>query len=91
MSYNKTRSTFKKPKRKLKFGKDEENILSKDIDIEAEMNEYEKMNEHITEAKENLLNIPRSFVKSQKFKPTKYKGNFLPFHLRWILNSSVTV
>ena len=35
------------------------------------------------------LNFTKNIVKNLKFKPYKYKGNYLPYHLRWIFNNSV--
>lgn len=87
---------FKKPrmkKKKTKAGKkkDEENILSKDIDVEEEMKELERMNEYrgVKQRDISNLNYSKSYIKNLKFKPQKYKGNYLPYHLRWVFNNTV--
>ena len=76
----------KKPKNFHKSKKDEENILSKDIDVEEEM-------KYILDARKILKpreDLKSSFtLKNLKFRPQKYKGNHLPYHLRWILNNNV--
>ena len=87
---------FKKPRIKKKKNKnarkkDEENILSKDINVEEEMKELERMNETRGMKQRDIssLNYSKSYIKNLKFKPQKYKGNYLPYHLRWIFNNSV--
>lgn len=81
----------KKKKNKTNRKKDEENILSKDIDIEEEMKELERMTENKGFKPRDLtnVNISKNFIKNIKFKPMKYKGNFLPYHLRWIFHNTV--
>lgn len=77
----------KKPKGSHK--KDAENILSKDIDVEEEMKAFERMGEKkIVKPREELAQ-PTFTVKNLQFKPQKYKGNYLPYHLRWIFNNNV--
>jgi hypothetical protein len=85
-------STAKKKKKKNKTvrKKDEENILSKDIDVDQEMRELERINENRLKNKENPnLNYSKNYAKNIRFKPQKYKGNYLPYHLRWIFNNTV--
>lgn len=80
----------KESKKKKKYRRDEENILSKDIDVEEEMKFLEKMTEKSGVQREmSNVNYSKSFVKNLKFKPHKYKGNYLPYHLRWIFGNSV--
>lgn len=67
--------------------KDEENILSKDIDIEDDLKNFEKITDRVEREMSNV-NFSKSFIKSLKFKPQKYKGNYLPYHLRWIFGNS---
>ena len=77
----------KKPKAHLK--KDDENILSKDIDVEEEMKYIDKFTDRkILKPREELA---QSFftLKNLKFRPQKYKGNYLPYHLRWIFSNNV--
>ena len=83
----------KKKKTKSNRRRDEENILSKDIDVEEEMKELEKMTENKGVKPRDLsnVNISKNFVKNIKFKPMKYKGNFLPYHLRWIFHNTVVI
>ena len=75
----------KRPKNMHKSKKDEENILSKDIEDDNIR--------YMMDAKKNLK--PREDLKSTftlktlRFKPQKYKGSFLPYHLRWIFNNNV--
>lgn len=77
-------------KKKKKTKRDEENILSKDIDVEEEMKFLEKMNEKSGIQREmSNINYSKSFIKNLKFKPQKYKGTYLPYHLRWIFGNSV--
>jgi hypothetical protein len=84
-------STIKKKKKyKSTRKKDEENILSKDIDVEEEMKELERINERGLKTRDQTnLNITKNIVKNLKFKPYKYKGTYLPYHLRWIFNNNV--
>jgi len=81
----------KKKKNKSNRKKDEENILSKDIDVEEEMKELERMTENKGFKPRDLtnVNISKNYIKNIKFKPMKYKGNFLPYHLRWIFHNTV--
>jgi len=81
----------KKKKTKTNRKKDEENILSKDIDVEEEMKELERMTENKGFKPRDLtnVNISKNYIKNIKFKPMKYKGNFLPYHLRWIFHNTV--
>ncbi len=81
----------KKKKAKVTRKKDEENILSKDIDVEEEMKELECMNENRGMKPRDISNInySKNYLKNLKFRPQKYKGNHLPYHLRWIFNNSV--
>ena len=76
----------KKPKNFHKTKKDDENILSKDIDVEEEM-------KYILDARKILKpreDLKSSFtLKNLKFRPQKYKGNYLPYHLRWIFSNNV--
>lgn len=83
----------KKKKTKSNRKKDEENILSKDIDVEEEMKELERMTENKGFKPRDLtnVNISKNFIKNIKFKPMKYKGNFLPYHLRWIFHNTVVI
>lgn len=85
----KTNKFKKKPKSSRR--KDEENILSKDIDVEEEMKELERMNENRGMKPRDLtnLNYSKNYIKNLKFRPFKYKGNYLPYHLRWIFNNTV--
>lgn len=77
----------KKPKSLHK--KDEENILSKDIDVEEEMKVLERMGERkIIKPREELAQSSFT-LKNLKFRPQKYKGNYLPYHLRWIFSNNV--
>ena len=75
----------KRPKNMHKSKKDEENILSKDIEDDNIR--------YMMDTKKNLK--PREDLKSTftlrnlRFKPQKYKGSFLPYHLRWIFNNNV--
>jgi hypothetical protein len=80
-----------KKKKKTNRKKDEENILSKDIDVEDEMKELELLtvNKGVKPRDLTNVNISKNFVKNIKFKPMKYKGNFLPYHLRWIFQNTV--
>ena len=75
----------KRPKNMHKGKKDEENILSKDIDDDNIR--------YMMDTKKNLKpreDIKSSFtLKNLRFKPQKYKGSFLPYHLRWIFNNNV--
>lgn len=81
---------FNKEKKKKKIKKDEENVLSKDIDVEEEMKFLEKMNEKSGIQREmSNINYSKSFVKNLKFKPYKYKGTYLPYHLRWIFGNQI--
>lgn len=84
-------NTKKKKKNKSNRKKDEENILSKDIDVEEEMKELERMTENKGFKPRDLtnVNISKNYIKNIKFKPMKYKGNFLPYHLRWIFHNTV--
>ncbi len=94
-SYQMLNKKFKKPLKKKKTKtsrkKDEENILSKDIDVEEEMKELERMNESRGLKPRDISNInySKSYIKNLKFRPQKYKGNYLPYHLRWVFNNSV--
>ncbi len=85
------KSKLKKKKPKTSRRKDEENIFSKDIDVEEEMKELERMNENRGMKPRDLTNInySKSYMKNLKFRPFKYKGNYLPYHLRWIFNNTV--
>ena len=77
----------KKPKGLHK--KDDENILSKDIDVEEEMKVLERMGERkIMKPREELAQSTFT-LKNLKFRPQKYKGNYLPYHLRWIFSNNV--
>lgn len=77
-------------KKKKKLRKDEENILSKDIDMDEEMKELEKMADRNGIQREmSNINYSRSFIKNLKFRPLKYKGTYLPYHLRWIFGNSI--
>jgi len=75
----------KRPKNIHKSKKDDENILSKDIEDDSIR--------YMMDTKKNLK--PREDLKSTftlknlRFKPQKYKGSFLPYHLRWIFNNNV--
>lgn len=75
----------KRPKNMHKSKKDDENILSKDIEDDSIR--------YMMDTKKNLK--PREDLKSTftlknlRFKPQKYKGSFLPYHLRWIFNNNV--
>lgn len=82
---------IKRKKTKAARKKDEENILSKDIDVEEEMKELERMNESRGLKPRDISNInySKNYLKNLKFRPQKYKGNYLPYHLRWIFNNSV--
>lgn len=83
-----------KKKKKAKYSKkDEENILSKDIDLEEEMKDIEKITENkgVKTREINTINMASSYIKNLKFRPIKYKGNVLPYHLRWIFNSSIVI
>ena len=75
----------KRPKNVHKAKKDEENILSKDIDDDNIR--------YMMDTKKNLKpreDLKSSFtLKNLRFKPQKYKGSFLPYHLRWIFNNNV--
>ena len=75
----------KRPKNIHKAKKDEENILSKDIDDDNIR--------YMMDTKKNLKpreDLKSSFtLKNLRFKPQKYKGSFLPYHLRWIFNNNV--
>ena len=75
----------KRPKNAHKGKKDEENILSKDIDDDNIR--------YMMDTKKNLKpreDLKSSFtLKNLRFKPQKYKGSFLPYHLRWIFNNNV--
>lgn len=83
----------KKKKNKNAKKKDEENILSKDIDVEEEMKELEKMNENKGVKIRDITNqnCTKNYIKNLKFKPQKYKGNYLPYHLRWIFNNTFVI
>jgi hypothetical protein len=74
-------------KKKKGRKKDEENILSKDIDVEDDLKNFEKITDRVEREMSNV-NFSKSFIKSLKFKPQKYKGNYLPYHLRWIFGNS---
>jgi hypothetical protein len=80
----------KKKKNKSNRKKDEENILSKDIDVEEEMKELERMTDSKGLKTRDLtnVNISKNYIKNIKFKPMKYKGNFLPYHLRFIFHNT---
>jgi hypothetical protein len=84
-------SKIKKKKTKAARKKDEENILSKDIDVEEEMKEIERMNENRGMKPRDISNInySKNYLKNLKFRPQKYKGNYLPYHLRWVFNNAV--
>ena len=75
----------KRPKNAHKAKKDEENILSKDLDDDNIR--------YMMDTKKNLKpreDLKSSFtLKNLRFKPQKYKGSFLPYHLRWIFNNNV--
>ena len=75
----------KRPKNAHKGKKDEENILSKDIDDDNIR--------YMMDTKKNVKpreDLKSSFtLKNLRFKPQKYKGSFLPYHLRWIFNNNV--
>ena len=75
----------KRPKNIHKSKKDEENILSKDIEDDNIR--------YMMDTKKNLKpreDLKSSFtLKNLRFKPQKYKGSFLPYHLRWIFNNNV--
>ena len=75
----------KRPKNTHKAKKDEENILSKDLDDDNIR--------YMMDTKKNLKpreDLKSSFtLKNLRFKPQKYKGSFLPYHLRWIFNNNV--
>ena len=79
----------KKKKPKNIHKKDDENILSKDIDVEEDMKVLERMNERkILKPREELAHSSFT-LKNLKFRPQKYKGNYLPYHLRWIFSNNV--
>jgi hypothetical protein len=83
---------FRKAKKnKFTKKKDEENILSKDIDVEEEMKELERMNETrgVKLRDSSNINFSKNYIKNLKFRPNKYKGNYLPYHLRWVSNNNV--
>jgi hypothetical protein len=87
---NKTYKMLKKRKAKAARKKDEENILSKDIDVEEEMKELERLGERKNvKTRDAYMDYTKSSIKNLKFKPQKYKGSFLPYHQRWIFNNSV--
>ena len=75
----------KRPKKIHKSKKDEENILAKDIEDDNIR--------YMMDTKKNLKpreDLKSSFtLKNLRFKPQKYKGSFLPYHLRWIFNNNV--
>jgi len=75
----------KRPKNIHKSKKDEENILSKDIEDDNIR--------YMMDTKKNIKpreDLKSSFtLKNLRFKPQKYKGSFLPYHLRWIFNNNV--
>ena len=75
----------KRPKNTHKTKKDEENILSKDLEDDNIR--------YMMDTKKNLKpreDLKSSFtLKNLRFKPQKYKGSFLPYHLRWIFNNNV--
>jgi hypothetical protein len=75
----------KRPKNIHKSKKDEENILSKDIEDDNIR--------YMMDTKKNLKpreDLKSSFtLKNLRFKPQKYKGSYLPYHLRWIFNNNV--
>ena len=75
----------KRPKNAHKGKKDEENILSKDLDDDNIR--------YMMDTKKNIKpreDLKSSFtLKNLRFKPQKYKGSFLPYHLRWIFNNNV--
>lgn len=76
-------------KKKIKK-RDDENILSRDIDIEADITTLERLNDKSGVHREmSNINYSKSFVKSLKFKPQKYKGIYLSYHLRWIFSNSI--
>lgn len=81
---------LRKKKIKTTRKKDEENILSKDIDVEEEMKEIERLGERrLAKTREAHMNYTRGSIVNLKFKPQKYKGSFMPYHLRWIFNNTV--
>ena len=75
----------KRPKSLHRNKKNEEIILSKDLDDDNI--------QYMMDTKKNIK--PREDLKSNftlkhlRFKPQKYKGVFLPYHLRWIFNNNV--
>ena len=75
----------KRPKNMHKSKKDEENILSKDIEDDNIR--------YMMDTKKNIKpreDLKTTFtLKNLRFKPQKYKGSFLPYHLRWIFNNNV--
>jgi hypothetical protein len=92
----KEKQKFAKPKPKKKKikstrRKDEENILSKDIDMEEEIRELDRMNENRGMKTRDITNLTysKNYIKNLKFKPHKYKGSYLPYHLRWVFNNTV--
>ena len=54
------------------------------------MKELEKMNENKGVKIRDITNINSTinYIKNLKFRPQKYKGNYLPYHLRWIFNNT---
>jgi hypothetical protein len=85
------RSKVKKKKSKTTKKKDEENILSKDIDVEQEMRDIERISESRGMKQRDISNVnySKNYIKNLKFRPMKYKGNYLPYHLRWIFSNTV--
>ena len=75
----------KRPKNAHKGKKDDENILSKDLEDDNIR--------YMMDTKKNVKpreDLKSSFtLKNLRFKPQKYKGSFLPYHLRWIFNNNV--
>ena len=77
-------------KKKIFKKKDEENILSKDIDMEEDIKFLDRITERSgVEREMSNINYSKSFIKNLKFKPFKYKGAYLPYHLRWIFGNSI--
>ena len=87
------KNSKKKKKNKSNRKRDEENILSKDIDVEEEMKELERMTENKGFKPRDLTNVntSKNYIKNIKFRPMKYKGNFLPYHMRWIFHNTVVI
>jgi len=55
------------------------------------MKELERMNDNRGGKPRDIsnLNYSKNNIKNLKFRPQKYKGNYLPYHLRWIFSNSV--